>query len=94
LKTSNQNLIIKESTYNHVLGVYTFKNRDLFYDFINQNTNLIDLLKITPPIIRNYFPNEELSLEFAPDPEIDMDQLLLIQKPMLQKKIMVNFSKK
>jgi len=66
--------------YNVVFEPFQIKDFQNVYDFVYKNDDLIDLLRNIKPIVRNYFPNEELVLEYVPDPEIDLNQLVLFIK--------------
>jgi hypothetical protein len=68
------------------LKSFTLKNNDQIHDFINEYNDFNQLLRKIPNIIHKYFPNTKLSLEFVPDPEIDMDQLLLYIKTEITEK--------
>lgn len=71
--------------YTGISKSFSLRNFEEINDFIVENDDLISLLRNVEPIVREYFKNESLFLEFVPDPEIDRDQLLLY--------ICVDFSK-
>ncbi|MCL2115124.1 MAG: hypothetical protein FWH29_02760 [Methanobrevibacter sp.] len=63
--------------YNVVLDYFTIRHLKPIHDFIYKNDDFIVLLREIEPIIRQYFPNEELVLEYVHDPEGCMNQLVI-----------------
>lgn len=77
---SEENLLteskeVKNRLISYKLGrlskLYTVQNEQEqeIHDFINQHTGLIDLVLAAHPQIRNYFPEEKLTLEVVTDYE-------------------------
>lgn len=60
-----------------VLKKFSLRNMSKINEFILENDDLIVLLRYVEPIVRKYFKKESLVLEYVPDPEIDLNQLVL-----------------
>ncbi|HLP90653.1 MAG TPA: hypothetical protein VK184_18990 [Nostocaceae cyanobacterium] len=72
-KLTPKNSVNRLISYNlrRIAKLYTFQaeHEKEIYDFINQHPGLIDLVSEAHPQIRNYFPNEKLTLEVVTDYE-------------------------
>lgn len=52
-----------------VLDNFKLVNRDEIINFIDEHSGLLELIEKSYPLVRKYFPNYLLSLEYYEDPE-------------------------
>lgn len=71
-------MLIHESNKGCVLDNFKLINRDEIIDFINEHNGLLELIEKSYPLVRKYFPNYSLSLEYYEDPEsYGLDRIIL-----------------
>lgn len=73
---SNYNVFEKFNLY--VQSNFELKNSKEIINFIGEHPNLIELIEKTTPIIKGYFPNYSLSLEFLEDPESETSNNIIL----------------
>ena len=71
-------MLINENNKGCVLDNFKLINRDEIIDFINEHNGLLELIEKSYPLVRKYFPNYSLSLEYYEDPEsYGLDRIIL-----------------
>ncbi|WP_409200813.1 hypothetical protein [Methanobrevibacter sp. DSM 116169] len=79
-----QNTTIKETTtepstlFKKELINFNFKNKEVLLDYLDNNTELYPILIKSESIIRKYFKNNDLVLEYYFDPEFSSLNCVLI----------------
>jgi len=67
-----------ESDIEKIFEDYNLINPDEIKIFLEQNTFLYEIIKLTPKKIKEYFPNSNLYLEIKSDIEIDSMKKLIV----------------
>lgn len=69
---------IRENSLGKIVSLYTVENISDIYKFLQNHSNLIDVILKAHPQIRKYFPTEKLRLKLYSDPESPQWEYLII----------------